>query len=279
VRAFGWFGDYGFFLNWLMNMVLLHRMSREWRKAGAAAEAPMSARTVLFRPQNVDPHAPADLGWSARCPNLTVCDVGGDHNTMFDEPDLSFRFTAFVATAAENEIRRQMPAAIEAQDAAHASVLEDLLKDHSKKYDALIARLHRQAEAERQAAVARVELTLTAERNAVASRIRELETDLESHRKAAAAQAAEFQREAEAEREATVARIRELETDLESHRKAAAAQVAEFQRQAEAERQAAVARIEELVVALNLSKIGWLAATAARATSTFRMRIRSAARR
>jgi hypothetical protein len=107
LRLFERFDDFGFFLNWLLNMVLLHRMSREWRKVSASANAPMLAPTVLFRPQASDPDCPADLGWRARCPNLTVYDVGGDHSTMLDEPHLGSlvaRFTSLVAAAAENKL-------------------------------------------------------------------------------------------------------------------------------------------------------------------------------
>jgi len=94
-------GRRGFFLNWRINMAVLSKLKEDWRQA-AERQPPLDVPVVLFRSQAHGPDTPADLGWGAFCRNLTVCEVGGDHRSMIDDPNLGplcARFTvSIVAT-------------------------------------------------------------------------------------------------------------------------------------------------------------------------------------
>jgi thioesterase domain-containing protein len=69
---------------WL-GMTMRGRMIPSW----AATLLPLLADvpTVLFRSHAHEPEEPEDLGWEARCPDLSIIPVTGDHGTVLDPPN------------------------------------------------------------------------------------------------------------------------------------------------------------------------------------------------
>jgi len=62
------------------------RMRALWRWLDAVDPGTLDAPVGLFRSELGRGASPADLGWRARCPNLSIVQVPGDHHTLFDMP-------------------------------------------------------------------------------------------------------------------------------------------------------------------------------------------------
>lgn len=86
------------------------RLQARWQWHRDAALPGVAIPAVLFRSSDHAADAADDLGWRARCPLVTVEQVGGDHRSMLDPPHraaLCERFaTAVMRAAAQAETAR-----------------------------------------------------------------------------------------------------------------------------------------------------------------------------
>ena len=62
------------------------RLQAQWRWYGDASPTPLRVATVLFRSHDAGRGAAQDRGWLARCPDLAVVQVDGDHRSMLSLP-------------------------------------------------------------------------------------------------------------------------------------------------------------------------------------------------
>lgn len=95
-------GDFDMHMRLRLNMLLLIRLSNEWRAGlgplGRLEDVPIT----LFRcAKRHNPADPPDLGWSAHCAALRVVPVTGDHGSMLKPPHLEGLRTAFIAAVRE----------------------------------------------------------------------------------------------------------------------------------------------------------------------------------
>lgn len=101
-------GDIGFYLHFRLRMALLEQLVQAWSAGMVAPVQPLHVPSMLFRCEAHPANTPDDLGWRERCPDITAVPVGGDHQSMFDPPNLetlSRRFTA-AALHARDEAER-----------------------------------------------------------------------------------------------------------------------------------------------------------------------------
>lgn len=91
-----------------MRMILRLQARWQWYRDGVTDV--VDVPTVLFRSEAHAAGTANDLGWTTRCPRLSVMNVGGDHHAMLDPPhrqDLCARFAEAVRCAtAETEAAR-----------------------------------------------------------------------------------------------------------------------------------------------------------------------------
>lgn len=71
------------------------RVQARWQYHLGAAPGTIDVPTVLFRSSGHPAGIPDDLGWQARCSDLSILNVAGDHHTMWDPPHRAFLATAF----------------------------------------------------------------------------------------------------------------------------------------------------------------------------------------
>jgi thioesterase domain-containing protein len=62
------------------------RMEALWRWLDATDAGTLASPVTLFRSRLGRGASPPDLGWSVRCPALSIVQVPGDHHTLFDAP-------------------------------------------------------------------------------------------------------------------------------------------------------------------------------------------------
>jgi thioesterase domain-containing protein len=81
-----------------MNMRLLLREAAPWVPSLDRDPVALQAPTVLLRTKLT---AGDDPGWRTRCANLQIVEIPGDHQTLFEPPDVHSLHDAFVAATAE----------------------------------------------------------------------------------------------------------------------------------------------------------------------------------
>ncbi len=80
--------EFNFYLNRRMQNGMLHRLMWDWLQSPASKSA-YGGPVVLFRTEEYSANETIDLGWSRHCPELTIVNVAGDHETALDEPNLT----------------------------------------------------------------------------------------------------------------------------------------------------------------------------------------------
>ena len=94
-------GGFGFYLHWHIRRYMLTHFMREWWAQLPQQLPRLRVPAVLFRSTQHRASSVEDLGWRKICANLTILPVGGDHNTMFEPPNLERLCANFTASALE----------------------------------------------------------------------------------------------------------------------------------------------------------------------------------
>jgi thioesterase domain-containing protein len=109
-RDVRWPARFWFFLGGRLTRDLLRRVWVDWLTATTTTTAPaLLVPVILFRARARDADDPADLGWTALCPNLAVHEVDGDHVSMFREPNLATLCADFKRLLASTRDRQATP--------------------------------------------------------------------------------------------------------------------------------------------------------------------------
>jgi len=90
-------GDFSLMVHRNLSMMLLVRLSGEWRSAFGQLGRLDDVPVTLFRCEKRDAQNDSmDLGWSGHCADLRIITVGGDHDSMLRPPHLDGLRTAFI---------------------------------------------------------------------------------------------------------------------------------------------------------------------------------------
>ena len=95
-------GDFDMHMRHRLNMMVMVRLSNEWRRGAGPLGRLDDVPVVLFRAEKrQDPADAPDLGWGAHCNNLRVIPVPGDHGSMLKPPNLETLRAAFIAAVGD----------------------------------------------------------------------------------------------------------------------------------------------------------------------------------
>jgi thioesterase domain-containing protein len=73
------------------------RIKALWAWLDADIARRLDVPVTLFRSEIGLGPSPPDMGWAARCPNLSIAKIGGDHHTLFDPPHREALYERYAA--------------------------------------------------------------------------------------------------------------------------------------------------------------------------------------